>query len=571
MAEDVKALLARAGGMPYGEARTILVERALKEAEAGRDPELIIEARFDLTAAYQHGGEPAKSFTTFSRNVAAYDANPGSFGEWQAWRLLWQFKWIMNDMRKFPEIPLSRAMDALDDMERRYRIAGGTLHAVHAQRCLNAWHLGEEDETRAWLRRWETTPRDDLADCEACDLSGRAYVLSGLGRDAEAVEAAGPVLAGEITCSSQPQGVLCTLLLPYVRAGRLEEAAAAHRRAYRIVQGKSSYLDHFGDHLEFLALTGNHARGLEILQRELPLLGRAPSPASAQRFMSGAALVLRRLEETGHADLTVRRAERDVPVPELRAELEAGARAIAARFDARNGGTVDAARLERTLGAEPLVEYLPLVPHARRDPGGDPDARWRRAGGVDDLADAVAGFTARGDLRKAALARADLCQAYLDDGREHEAAETAEEALALLDAAETDAVARSRRTLARALRDLGDHDGAVAAYTELAQGADLLEAAELLSDLDRDEQAAEAFDRAARQFDAEGDPLAAGRALARHAKSVYYATDDGQEIMAAFDRARAALAAAGDRAAEDLAELAGEEQVAREWLERQDG
>ncbi|MFI6598348.1 hypothetical protein ACIBHX_18990 [Nonomuraea sp. NPDC050536] len=503
MAEDVEALLARAGSMPYGEARTILVERALKEAEAGRDPKLIIQARFDLTAAYQHGGEPGKSFATFSRNVAAHDSNPGWFSEWHAWRLLWQFKWIMSDMRKFPEIPLRRALDALDDMERRYRIAGGTLHAVHAQRCLIAWHLGEEDETRAWLRRWETTPRDDLSDCEACDLSGRAYVLSGLGRDAEAVEAAGPVLAGEITCSSQPQGVLCTLLLPYVRAGRLEEAAAGHRRAYRLVQGKAGYLDDFGDHLEFLALTGNHARGLELLQRELPLLERAPSPAAALRFMSGAALVLRRLEETGHADLTVRRADRDVPVPELRAELESGARAIAARFDARNNGVVHTARLERTLAAEPLAEYLPLVPRARRDPGGDPEEPWRQA---------------------------------------------------------------------RALREIGDHDGAVAVYTELAEGGALLEAAELLSDLDRDEEAAEAFDRAARLFDAEGDPLAAARALARHAKSVYYATDDGQEIMAAYDRARAALAAAGEQAAEeDLAALAHDEQVAREWIERQEG
>ncbi|MER7499559.1 hypothetical protein AB0L05_31190 [Nonomuraea pusilla] len=361
-AYQVYRMLADAWDLPYGEARTVLLEGALRAAEDLRDPKLVVQARLDLTRAYQHGGEPVKAFATFTRNLAAYDAEPGSFEERQVRGLLWQFKWIMASIRRFPEIPLRRALDALDDMERRYRQAGGLLHAVYAARCGMARHLGDDEGLAEWFHRWHVQPRDDLSDCQACDIGARASVLACLGRDEEAVALAAPVVSGTFTCSSQPQGILTAMLTIYLRTSRLEEAAEAHRKAYRLCQGDLASLDDLGEHLAFCARTGNEARGLEILQRELPLLDRPPSPGHAQPFMVGAALVLRRLEETGHGGLTVLRGGREAPVPELRAAMEAGAREIAARFDARNGTDVHTRRLEADLAAPPLTRRLPLLP-----------------------------------------------------------------------------------------------------------------------------------------------------------------------------------------------------------------
>ncbi|MEU8144394.1 hypothetical protein [Nonomuraea sp. NPDC048901] len=489
MADQVETLLAEAARLPYGEARTVLAERALREAEALREPEPAIAARLALTQAYQYGGEPAKSFATFSRTVAAYDAEPGRFTEWQARRVLWQFKWIMSDMRRFPEIPLRRALDALDDMERRYREAGAP-QAVYAQRCRVALHLGDEPGVEEWLHRWETAPRDDLSDCRACDLGGRAYVLASLGRYEEAVAVGGPVVAGEFSCGVQPQSILCTLLTPYLKTGHLDEAAEAHRRAYRIVQGQLGYLDDIGDHLEFCALTGNETRGLEILERELPLLERPPSPAQARSFMTGAALVLRRLMETGHDGLTVRRAGRDVPVPELHAELAAGAREIAARFDVRNGDDVHTRRVAATLAAEPLVAHLPLVSPARRG-----------------------------------------------------------ESAGRINPADTDS-----RTAIRELFELGEHDAGLAALRAAGDPAAAMETAKELADLDLDVEAAQAYAAAADLYRNAGELLAAGCAMRQRAKCVYFASDDFAEISEAYAQARAALTAASEAGERDAGE-----------------
>ncbi|MER7354909.1 hypothetical protein [Nonomuraea dietziae] len=361
---DVEEMLDQAREMPYGEARSILLEQALKAA--AHDRELAFEVRLELTEAYQYGAEPAKSFATFSRSVAEYDADPGRWSDWHTYSLLWQFKWIASDMRRFPEIPLQRAYDALEEMERRYTQAGYGSHAVHTQRTYVAEHVGDRAAADEWFHRWQTTPRDDMSDCEGCDPSGKVWHLAWMGRDEEAIELAAPVVAGHLTCHVQPQGILSNLLLPYVRTGRLEAAAAAHLRAYRLVQGDANYVDDFGDHMEFCALTGNETRGLEILQRELPLLDRSPTPSDRMHFAGCAALLLRRLEHLGHGGLTVRRDGNDVPLDRLRAELESDARDLAARFDARNGTGEQTRRLEARLAAEPLVEHLPLTPHARR-------------------------------------------------------------------------------------------------------------------------------------------------------------------------------------------------------------
>ncbi|RBQ19238.1 hypothetical protein DP939_14975 [Spongiactinospora rosea] len=365
-ADEVHELIERAGGTPYGQAKTVLLERALGLAESLRDRDLTLRVRMDLTAAYQHGAEPAKSFATFTRCLAEYDAEPGRFGEWETHYLLWQFKWITSSMIRFPEVPLRRAQDALTEMESRYQKAGAGLHAVYAQRCYLAQHLGDQEAADEWFHRWRTTPRDQLSDCEGCDPSGQVWHLAWLGRDEEAVELAAPVVAGELTCHVQPQGILTRLLVPYLRTGRMPEAAAAHRRAYRIVAGDANYVDDFGDHIEFCALTGNEARGLEILQRESPLLDRAASPRAAMRFASAAGLLLRRLEEIGHGDTVIRRPGEETTASALRPRMEAAARELAARFDARNGTDEQSLRVEQTMASEPLVEHLPLTPHARR-------------------------------------------------------------------------------------------------------------------------------------------------------------------------------------------------------------
>ncbi|MEV4258620.1 hypothetical protein AB0J52_36145, partial [Spirillospora sp. NPDC049652] len=274
MTADVYELMARAEELPYGETRTLLVEDALRRAEAAADAELAFRVRMGLTTAYQYGGEPAKAFTTFSRCLAEYDRDPARHDAEH--RLLWQMKWIVNSLTLFPEIPLDRTRAVLEDMERRYRLGGHSLQAVYHYRHAVAQHIGDIEAADELFAKWRAAERDALSDCEGCDPSGLADHLADRGRDEDALAVAAPVLSAELNCSEQPQDMLTTLLPVYLRTGRLAEARDAHRRAYRLLRPNLADLTHIAEHVRFCAVTGNEPRGLEILQRHLGWLDREP-------------------------------------------------------------------------------------------------------------------------------------------------------------------------------------------------------------------------------------------------------------------------------------------------------
>ncbi|MCU7729784.1 tetratricopeptide repeat protein [Actinoplanes sp. KI2] len=365
--DELWELLRQSGQMPYGAARTALIEEVLRHVEAVADPDLSFTTRLLATSAYIYGGEPVKAFPTFSWCVADFDNRPGPHHRRWAHTLLWDFKAMVSGLTRFPEIPLDRTYRVLDDMERRYREGGHSLQAVYKRRQLVARHLGDIEREDEWFERWQAAERDDLSDCAGCDPTSVVVYLSTRGRHEEAVALAEPVLAGELSCNEQPQSILTELMLPYLQTGRLAEAVDAHRRAYRVHRSRLADLGDIGWHMAFCARTGNEHRGLEILQRHLDWLDRAPSPFTAMSFATYGSHVLRRITALGHGDATVRRKDRDdSTAAELAEELAAMATGIAARFDARNGTDAQARWVAEQLDAEPYGVDLILDPAARQ-------------------------------------------------------------------------------------------------------------------------------------------------------------------------------------------------------------
>jgi tetratricopeptide (TPR) repeat protein len=353
--------------LPYGPERIALVEQVVAGADAAGAADLQFRARMQATVSYVYSGEPVRSFATFAWCVAEYDRDPARYAD-QARFLLWHHKYMVTGLTRFPDLPLDRAYDTLDQMQQRWADGGYSPHAVYAYRHRLAIHVGDQLAAQEWYGRWCEATRDDLSDCAGCDPSAKALYLAGLGRDEEAVALAEPVLRGEVACSEQPQDILTTLLLPYLRTGRLEQARDAHRRAYRLHRRHLADLGRIAAHLEFCALTGNEARGIDILERHLGWLDRAPSPHAAMEFAAAGALLLRRAREVRHPIGAVRRPgfghrpALEVDPSALAIELASLALDTAAEFDERNGTEQQSAVVRERLDAVPLVEYLPLAP-----------------------------------------------------------------------------------------------------------------------------------------------------------------------------------------------------------------
>ena len=346
---------------PEGSARNARAEQLLAEAEKLNVPLAVIEALGHQLKVYNYSSEKDKMFVPFARLLRMWDERPEDFDEYETHSLHWVFKWMSSGMLDQPHVPLASIEKWLGEMEHRYRLAAHSERAVRSAEFSVAAHVGDVARAERAYAAWLAADRDSMADCHACELHVQGWWQAERGRDAEAIRLWGPVLAGEFTCAHEPHTVLASSLAPLLRLGRLDEARAHHLRGFRLVRAMESMRGAYADHVEFCALSGNEARGLELLAERPAYFTDDGHPRSKLEFMAVVALLMDRLSELGLGDQRVPGpAGRDWTARELAAHARGEALALAAGFDRRNGTAHVSERARARMDQRPLVERLPL-------------------------------------------------------------------------------------------------------------------------------------------------------------------------------------------------------------------
>ncbi|MER6736722.1 hypothetical protein [Streptomyces puniciscabiei] len=349
---------------PYGRTRTVAAEELAEAAEQFAEPVPLVHALLALQKAYNYGSEPRKSPVVFARLLTLFDEQPDIFDERLRHALFWRFKWVAHALRQLPEIPLASLRQWLTEMRDRYEKAGLGLQPYYGQAYQLAAHVGEDTDLAYEL--WAGRTRTRLSDCEACEICERALFHLTAGDDERALGTWEPVLAGKESCQEEPARSISYALLPLLRTGRTEQARELHLVGYRACRRNPSMSGEVGRHLEFCALTGNEARGLELLAENRNLFDEVDSPLDQLGFLTGVEVLLQRVETLGHGALPAAGyAGRTWTVAGLRAEVRGRADDLAARFDTRNGTTAHTDRRRARLDRAPLLDGLELTLRTR--------------------------------------------------------------------------------------------------------------------------------------------------------------------------------------------------------------
>ncbi|MEU5596141.1 tetratricopeptide repeat protein [Streptomyces sp. NPDC020298] len=359
--DALRRAMAENSEQPEGPARNARAEQLLAEAEKLNIPLAVIEALGHQLKVYNYSSEKDKMFVPFARLLRIWDERPEDFDEYETHSLHWVFKWVSAGMLDQPHVPLASIEKWLGEMEHRYRLAGHSERAVRSAEFSVAAHTGDLDRAERAYTAWLAADRDRMADCHACELHGQGTWQIKRGRDTEALELWRPVLEGEYSCAHEPHSVLASSLTPLLRLGHVDEARAHHLRGFRLVRPMESMRGAYADHVEFCALTGNEARGLELLAERPAYFTDTGHPRSRLDFMAVVALLMDRVTELGLG-------EERVPGPagqvwtarELAAHTRAEALDLAGRFDLRNGTSYVGDRTRERMAQRPLVERLPL-------------------------------------------------------------------------------------------------------------------------------------------------------------------------------------------------------------------
>ncbi|MET9606453.1 tetratricopeptide repeat protein [Streptomyces sp. NPDC006512] len=360
-AEEIRRALYENHRLPEGAARNAQAEALTAAAEVCGDPDVFRQALITQIDAYEYSSERTRMVVPFARLLQEYDRDPGAFDASDTHSLFWRFKWVSGQIINSPDVPLSAVTGYLDDMEKRYRIAGYSERAVRQSEYFLADAIGDDERAERAMERWRAADRDRMSDCHACETNSQGSYWAGRGEDAKAIGIWEPVLNGGQTCMEEPHRVLARSLRPLLRLGRADDARSHHLRGYRMARGKEGLLRAIGQHIEFCALTGNEARGVEILAEHATHLRALADVRTQMDFYGGVLVLLRRLSELGHgADRTVPYDGSARTVDELHGMLRAEALHIAERFDVRNGTTRVSERFLARIEQAPFVGVLPL-------------------------------------------------------------------------------------------------------------------------------------------------------------------------------------------------------------------
>lgn len=327
------------------------LEQAVELADSISDEKTGFQARLELMRAAAFKGRSDLLLIHFAWCVAQCDRNPQEFS---IDSILWMYKWVVENVLDFPEIPRSKVEEIIDDMERRYVQQGATLYSVYKLRRSTHLFFGEVDEAKRFHALFRKSRRDYLSDCEACVARANCQYYTALRQWARAYNAAEPVMNGQLTCSVEPRATLGRVLLAMFQLGKLEEAQAVSRRGHRLANKEDHLVLDQALYLRFATLTSDDAKCKSILEKNLPHAMKHVSSADRFQFLLAARLWLQSRAEKGTSHLKLRLPESipmdlekgKVAIDQFEGWLSSELQSIAVRFDTRAGTSAFQSQLD---------------------------------------------------------------------------------------------------------------------------------------------------------------------------------------------------------------------------------
>ncbi|MET0406554.1 MAG: hypothetical protein ABW123_29320 [Cystobacter sp.] len=363
--ERFNTLRARAEELEPGEAKVMALEEAARLADTHGEVALAYETRDVLIEAATFAGFPERALVAYAWCRGQQQKDPRRF---EPEGLLWKQKWMVGVLSEFPHIRREQIDAALDDVEQGYAKAGAGERAVWKLRYLMARDMGHQERAEELRARWLEAPRDHLTDCLACELNVELNHFIDRGEHERLLQKARPLLEGRQACAKVPHMTFGRVLYPLFKLGRLEQAREHHLRGYAMVRADRFFVSTVGEHLEFLALTGNVTRGMKLFERHVGWALEHTTPLNRLMFHLAALALMERaeVESRERVELALPRAfplyapSGTYATASLRGWLLTQAEGLVTKFDARNGTDRFQRQLARTRALASEVRPLPI-------------------------------------------------------------------------------------------------------------------------------------------------------------------------------------------------------------------
>lgn len=297
---DPRELIRLAKQYEYGMAqRGALLDRAVAAADRLGDLRMRMVTRKDRCAAAVFGGEVELSLALFAWCKRTVDEHPDIFTTAE---LLWLYKLVIVYLPKFARIPLRQIDEVAADMAKCYQENGASMRPVFAKLSEVAEIQGRFDKASELWEKALEYPRDQYADCFACELDSLIQSHTLQGRYAEVINEAAPILAGDLRCARVPHCTLPRVMQCLYALGRKEEARNLAVYAYGKVRHSLSFSQELALLIEFHVVEHEFGQAAEMVMNHFDWLQQIRNEYKQFHFLRAVHCLLRALAgTTAHA------------------------------------------------------------------------------------------------------------------------------------------------------------------------------------------------------------------------------------------------------------------------------
>lgn len=401
-------------GLDHGEARLKGIKAALDDALQQQDSDAVMLLYDDYINEDVMHGSSYKAIIIFPEYVAYFESHPELYEEYNH-NVMWSYKWIINDLDEFYQIPLEKIEDLYNHYREFCKRFNYNLRTYYDGICFFAADNLEEDVKFCGLTAKEAhaemmkCKRDSLSDCVACETSSEVSYLMNVEKDMEkAMKKAQPLIDGKYTCAEQPHCIFANIAVASLKRGDLENAAKFAQRSFHLINRDFPHETTLFDHQSKCMLVFSHSdpnKALKLLKRLLNLLKDEPNANEQFSFYRAAYYFMYQLDRHEVEQIKLKlpfkneeiyKEDNIYNVTDLRDFFYDKAKEIAEKFDNRNHNTLYAKRLDEKYDVQDVnfqkpLEKLdyPILDYIRENmvDGALPDDFILPEGSVDDEGD----------------------------------------------------------------------------------------------------------------------------------------------------------------------------------------
>ncbi|MEZ6141469.1 MAG: hypothetical protein R3B84_12930 [Zavarzinella sp.] len=246
--------------LPIGEEKLELLQKAIRIAAIDESEQFQFALHSTLMEVGLEAGRGDLLSLAFAWCIERYDRNPEQYSH----HFLWAYRWVINELGGFQDIPVAQVTQLLSDMKVRYENAGLSLRPCYVLEMNVFPVLGDLAAADSAYQIWPTLPNDEFSDGKDSELDFTINHLSRMGQYEAALKKAQPILKGR-RGTAHSRGEVCSqLLIQTWQAGNLELAQEMHIIGYECNRQEERQVDRIGEHIAYLALTKQFDEALEI-------------------------------------------------------------------------------------------------------------------------------------------------------------------------------------------------------------------------------------------------------------------------------------------------------------------